>query len=206
MTHVLTLRPTARSVNRRGPLGRVRAEPIAHYLDLLVDGRPLDSTVRHGTGLVTPLQADWLAGVLPVVEDLLGRPDARLPNGFAPVRRLAAGRVPLLVSPWGDDIRDGWLTARVVVADRTVSWQDFRWENGGIGTPGPVQGLPAELVFDRVTYEATLRSAPAQVDALPIASPDRDSWRDDEPVPGVPAGLERVWGHWARWRHGRVEY
>ena len=205
MTHVLTLPPAVRMEQRRSRLGRVREEPIAHYLDVLVDGRPLSGLVRHGSGLVTPLQPEWLDTVLPLVDDLLGLAGVRLPTGFAPLRRLAPGRVPLLVSPWGDDIRDGWLTAEVVIGADSVSWCDFRWENGGIGVPGPVQGLPESLLFARPAYTATLEAARAAVGRLPVVSPDRDSWRDDEPVPGVPAGLERAWGRWARWRHGRIE-
>lgn len=205
VTHVLTLRPAVRTVQRRGRLGRLREVPLAHYLDLLVDGRPLSGLVRHGTGLVTALQPEWVDTVLPLVDDLLGRPDVRLPSGFAPLRRLDPDRVPLLVSPWDDDIRDGWLTARVDVGAATVSWRQFRWENGGIGTPGPVQGLPESLVFARSEYTATLETARAAIGQLPVAAPDRDSWRDDEPVPGVPVGWERAWGRWARLRHGRIE-
>lgn len=204
--HVLSLRPAVHLVPRTGRFGRIRQEPIAHYLELCVDGVPLDRLVAHGAGLVTPLQGWWLARTSPVIDELLGAVDGlRLPDGFAPIRYLAAGRVPLLVGPWDDDIHDGWLTARVRVGEATVTWTDFRWENGGVGPAEPVRGLPPVLEFERGAYTATLEAARAQVAALPEPAPAPGSWRLDERVPGVPAGLERTWGAWARWRHRGVE-
>lgn len=204
MTHALSLRPAVHLTTRRGRFGRVRSEPVAHYLELLVDGVPLDRRVAHGSGMVTPLQPGWLTYSLPVIDDLLGSADTVLPTGFAPIRHLAPGRAPLLVCPWDDDVHCGWLTAEVRVGDTVVGWHDFRWENGGIGVTGPVQGLPAALEFDRAAYEATLERARDEVAVLPEASPDRDSWRDDQPVPGVPRGMERWWGTWTRLRHRHV--
>ncbi|MEA5154382.1 hypothetical protein [Raineyella sp.] len=227
MTNSLTLRPAVRTVRPAGcDTGRTarraggdpprsggwsrrrgagREVAIAHYVALLVDGHPLDEVVAHGAGLVTPLQAWWLLRTSPVLDELAGRTeDLRLPDGFAPIRYLAPGRVPLLVCPYDDDIACGWLTARVGVADRTITWTDFRWENGGTGRAEPVRGLPDRLVFDRGPYLATLDRARDLVAQLPEVDPD-GSWRDDEPVPGVPAGLERVWGAWARWRHRGIE-
>lgn len=204
MTHVLSLRPAVHLTSRQGRLGRVREEPVAHYLELLVDGESVGRRVAHGAGMVSPLQADWLAYTLPVIDDLLGREGRLLPTGFAPLRHLDPGRVPLLVCPWDDDVHCGWLTAHVAVDEDVVTWQEFRWENGGIGVTGPVQGLPDVIAFERAAYEATLEQARAEVVALPEASPDRDSWRYDEAVPGVPAGLERLWGSWARLRHRRI--
>lgn len=204
MTHVLSLRPAVHLTARRGRFGRMHEEPVAHYLELLVDGESLDRRVVHGTGMVTPLQPGWLTYSLPVIDDLLGRRDTTLPTGFAPIRHLAPGRAPLLVCPWDDDVHCGWLTAEVSVGEQVVAWRDFRWENGGIGETGPVGGLPAALEFDRASYEATLEQARDVVAVLPEASPDRDSWRDDEPVPGLPVGMERLWGLWARLRHRHV--
>lgn len=204
MTHVLSVRPAVHLTGRKGRFGRVRQEPVAHYLELLVDGVSLDRSVAHGTGLVTPLQPGWLAYSLPVIDDLLGRAGTALPNGFAPIRHLAPGRAPLLVCPWDDDVHCGWLTAEVCVGEQVVAWRDFRWENGGIGETGPVQGLPEEFAFERAAYEATLEQARDVVAVLPEAAPDRDSWRDDEPVPGLPRGTERLWGAWARLRHRGV--
>ncbi|SDB79955.1 hypothetical protein GA0111570_101228 [Raineyella antarctica] len=202
MLHVLSLRPAVHLASRPRRLGPARQVPIAHYLELLVDGVPLDRLVAHGAGLVTPLQGWWLLRTSPVVDELLGRTeDLRLPDGFAPIRYLEPGRVPLLVGPWDDDIHDGWLTARVTIGPRTATWDEFRWENGGIGAAEAVRGLPDVLTFERSAYEATLEAARARVAALPEVVPETGSWRDDERIPGVPAGLERAWGTWARLRH-----
>ncbi|QGF24102.1 hypothetical protein [Raineyella fluvialis] len=204
MTNTLTLRPAVRTERRPGRFGG-RDVAIAHYVALVVDGTPLESAVAHGAGLVTPLQAWWLLRTGPVLEELAGATqDLRLPDGFAPVRYLARGRVPLLVCPYDDDLACGWLTAAVDVGEREATWSDFRWENGGVGPAEPVRGLPGRLVFERDTYLATLRQARDLVAGLPEVDPD-GSWRDDEPVPGVPAGLERAWGVWARWRHRGIE-
>ncbi len=206
MRNVLTCRPSVHLTDRTGRFGRVYREPVTHYLELLVDGVPLDRLVAHGAGLVTPLQPGWLEHTAPVIDEMLGQVDGlRLPSGFAPIRYLAPGRVPLLVCPWDDDIHCGWLTTRVTVDEETVNWRDFRWENGGIGAAEPVRGLPSSLKFERAPYEATLEWARVAAAALPAADPDRDSWREDEPVPGVPAGLERVWGRWARLRNRGVD-
>lgn len=203
VTNALTLRPAVRTERRTGRPG-AREVPIAHYVALLVDGVPLDAAVAHGAGLVTPLQGWWLLRTSPVLDELAGRTEGlRLPGGFAPIRYLAPGRVPLLVCPYDDDIACGWLTARVTLDEHHATWTDFRWENGGTGRAEPVQGLPARLTFEREAYLATLARAGELVAGLPEVDPD-GSWRDDEPVPGVPAGLERAWGAWARWRHRGV--
>lgn len=198
----LALEPATRTARRRTRLGGHREEPIAHYLAITVDGRRLEDLVEHGRGLVSPLQRWWLERMSPVDEELLGRTEGlRLADGFAPIRYLAPGRVPLLVCPWDGEIGCGWLTCRVDVGEDHAVWDDFRWENGGIGEAAPVRGLPQSLAFARQGYESVLRSI--NTTALPEVDPDGQTWRRAEHVPGVPHGLEGAWGAVARLRWGR---
>ena len=200
---VLSLSPAVRTVTRTGPLGRRDVRPIAYYLAAKIDGRDLAGLVPHADGLVTPLQGWWVEQTSPVIDEWLGRTGGlRLPDGFAPIRHLREGRVPLLVGPWDDDPSSGWLTCRIEVARAGVAWRDLRWESGPAGGSFPVTGAPAGWVFDRGRYVATLEAARTAVTLLPRVDPDAPD--HPAPVPGVPGWARPAWAGWQRLRHGSV--
>ena len=134
-------RPHARSTARH---------PESHFLDLLVDDRPLRVIVGEPAhDLVTELHRPWLPDVRQAVDRLLGR---------CPIEVLTPGRVALLVCAEDGDLGCGQLTIALNVSATEVTWSDFRWEDGYL-EPRPVEHLNASISFDRAGYEAAFADA-----------------------------------------------
>lgn len=143
--------------------GNITRHPESHFLDLLVDNRPLRLIVGDpARDLVTELNRPWLPAVPEAVDRLLGR---------RPSEELASGRVALLVCIVDGDLGCGQLTAALDVGATTVTWSDFRWEDGTIeGRPVELLGEP--ISFDRAPYEAAFADVYERVAEFPYDEAD----------------------------------
>jgi hypothetical protein len=145
-------------VTRRFLDGTITRHPESHFLDLVIDDRPL----RHIAGqpaqdLVTELNRPWLPQVGQAVDRLAGR---------RPADSLPRGRAALLVCPDDGDVECGQLTTALHTTATEVTWSDFRWE-GGPYEPDPTEHLTEPISFDRAQYEAALADAYERVAELP---------------------------------------
>lgn len=155
---VVTLQLEPASVTNDFQDGNVTRYPESHFLDWVVDGKPMRSVITGAEDMVTELNRPWLAHVPASVDVLLGR---------APSDGLLPGRVPLWVCSVCGDYDCGVVTARIDVCERTVAWSEFR---GEAATPEvwPLEGAPESLVFDRDQYEQVLAGAYERLAALPF--------------------------------------
>jgi hypothetical protein len=121
-------------------------------------------SLAHVEGkLVTELNRSLWSDVPPAVETLLGR---------RPAPYLDAGRIPLLVCGSCGELECGAVTAALLHVGATeVTWSEFRWEQGNISGPEPVDSLSAPLRFDRVQYGAELADVGLRVADLPEDEP-----------------------------------
>jgi hypothetical protein len=158
-------------------LGQKRRQSVTieeHFLDLVVDGRPLRSVTAEGYPVISPLSRFWNTGEAEKrVEILLGR---------RPNPDLDPPRVELLVCLLCGDIGCGSVTARLDLTATTVGWSDFQWEDS-VAYPvdhGPIRvdGLDQAFVFDRRQYEAELAGAVERIAALPF---DEAGHRNTDP-------------------------
>ena len=138
--------------------GNITRRPVSHFLDFVINGQSLIGLLRGGGDYVTNLNRAWVPDVVPVhVAVLLGR---------QPDPELDPGRVPLIVCAVDGDIACGAVTAALSVAADTVTWSDFRWEDGYRALEAP-EGLPDAVTFDRREYELGLQRAVVRVSELP---------------------------------------
>ncbi|MEU2351172.1 hypothetical protein [Modestobacter sp. NPDC049651] len=143
--------------------GRVVRHPRSYFLDFLVDGVSFSNLAHVDRNLVTALNRSVWADISGAVETLLGR---------RPAPYLDAGRIPLLVCGSCGELECGAVTAALHVGATEVTWSDFRWDQGNISGPEPIDSLCAPLRFDRVQYGAELADVGLRVADLP----------DDEPL------------------------
>ena len=137
--------------------GNVMRYPESHFLDFIIDGEPLAEWLSEPGNLVTPLNRAWLPTVPDAVGELLG---SRSTPG------LADGRVALLVCGTCGDLGCGALTARLSVTAESVTWADFRWEDG-FRPSSAATAAPQAFVFRRSEYDAAFGDAYERVAALP---------------------------------------
>lgn len=130
--------------------GNVTRYPESHFLDWVVGGEPLRSSMIGVENMVTELNRPWLAQVPSSIDVLLGRSVSN--DG------LEVGRVPLFVCSVCGDYGCGVVTARLHVGDTTVDWADFRWEDS-TSNPTAVDGLPDRIQFEKSAYERVLADA-----------------------------------------------
>src|SRR5262249_17377385 len=136
----LELRPTA--VIRTVHDGNVIRRPESHFLDFIIDGRPLSDRVPAAKGMVTMLNRPWLATVPDAVEQLCGR---------QPCEGLADGRVPLLVCRECGELSCGALTATLDVGLVATTWSDLSWEDGSMPSL-PIEAAPSDWHFSTHDY------------------------------------------------------
>lgn len=138
--------------------GNVTRRPVSHFLDLVVNGRSLVLLVNGEGTYVTNLNRAWVSEVIPEhVAVMLGRQQDP---------ELGWGRVPLVVCAVDGDIGCGAVTASLSLTPETVSWSDFRWEDGREQFEVP-EGLPDVLTFERRQYEQQFEQAVGRVGELP---------------------------------------
>jgi hypothetical protein len=134
--------------------------PERHFLDLVIDGRPLREIVDHADNMVTGLCKEWVPQeVSRCVDELLGRTAA--PGNSA--------EVLLLICAECGDVECGAVAADVEVDGSAVTWSALRWVPAD--DDSLVNGVPVRIAFDRTAYEGVLSSATAEVASLPGASP-----------------------------------
>jgi hypothetical protein len=138
--------------------GNITRRPVSHFLDFVVNGKSLIRLLKGGGNYVTNLNRVWVPAVIPKhVAVMLGQeqdPD------------LEPGRVPLMVCAMDGDIGCGAVTAALSLTPATVTWSDFRWEDGSEPFDVP-DGLPDPVTFERRQYEQEFAQAAARVSELP---------------------------------------
>lgn len=163
-----------RAAVRRGELtdGKRVRYPESHYLDFLIDGKPLRDLLDITGDFTTGLHRPWLDMLDEELDHLCGRcPDPELP----------AGRIALLRCGECGDIGCGLLTARLGIDVDHITWSDFAWEDDadwGVecdDPPGWDEYRALSFVFDRQAYLGTLSCARATVAALPHHLPEHRS-------------------------------
>jgi hypothetical protein len=137
--------------------GNVTRRPESHYLDFVIDGRPLTHRLAIARGMITPLNRAWLPSVDAAIEELLGR---RPTDGLDP------GRVSLFVCGQCGDLACGAVTVTLRVKSDGITWSHFAWENGDKPAE-PIENAPDSLEFESAHYGDLFAGANARVAALP---------------------------------------
>ena len=138
--------------------GNITRRPVSHFLDLVVNGQSLIRLLNGEGNYVTNLNRAWVSAVIPEhVAVMLGRQQDP---------ELGPGRVALIVCAMDGDIGCGAVTASLSLTPETVSWSDFRWEDGREQFEVP-EGLPDVLTFKRRQYEQQFEQAVGRVSELP---------------------------------------
>ena len=134
--------------------GMITRRPEQHFLDFVVDGRPLRDRIVGAEDLVTPLCRTWSAdSVATALDELLGRSEP------------PEQRVEILVCGVCGDVDCNGVTARLTLTPSAVAWSDFCWETPAGTTP--VEGLPPRMTFERSEYEAAFNGAFERLGAFP---------------------------------------
>lgn len=137
--------------------GSLTRYPQSHYLDFVVDARPLKEILGVGPGVVTPLNRAWLPTVAESIEELLGE---------RPTVGLESGRTSLLVCGDCGDLACGAVTASLRADSDIVRWGDFAWENGYEAATS-LEDAPESITFARDPYRVALAGAHERVAELP---------------------------------------